>query len=606
MSLLPRGDRVIKYLYDHAILIGIMVIGFLIWATIFDWALTDYLNSDLWRTRGVWLGSGTYDLFGYSVTYQFEGYTDYSFYYVHWGNNMLRGVLPYDSDFGYIVLDGYVNENGAYIFPPFYAYLYAAGIALPVDDWGIGFIIVAFGYLTALPVYGLGKELSGNRHVGEAAALTYLLNPSVLYHTVFAWLNPAPFIFFFFSGFYMLVKGRKHTGTILIVSAALFKRTAWFLGIPLVVYLLVRPTLSKLKDDAKEAQESPKKPLIQTILDYVNLRGFGTSVILVPCFVLAVMFPYLLATPGVLRNLSLAGGGFPLESFTELPGYASPMRLQVLPVAAGFPELAQIMDFIIYYGFLLSFSAILFMGFMFLERRERDRPIYYMRRLLFMTMLLMLCVHLFGPRGVYKYYFTLFAPFFSIFASNKMVTNKDEAVPFSFSMLWLPLLLSLSILLLPRTIYLFCVFLILLGYFLAPQIGAFWNLLNAPGRWFSGALRKRATPVIRYLGKVRETRGPSQSRTLMINGHKLRVEYVGALDQVFQKNKVLRSRVFINGEIVSEKSIRTWCTDEEPLDNLSHKIELDADGEKIPIEIEHTSSVYLGLRVKRDGKEMVH
>ena len=606
MSHLPRGDRIIKYLYDHAPLIVIMVIGFLIWATIFDWAISDYLNSNLWRTRGVWLGSGTQDIFGYSVTYQFEGYTDYSFYYVHWGHNMLRGVMPYDSDFGYIVLDGYVNENGAYMFPPFYAYLYAAGIALPVDDWGIGFIIVAFGYLTALPVYGLGKELSGNRHVGEAAALTYLVNPTVLYHTVFAWLNPAPFIFFFFSGFYMLVKGRKHTGTILIVSAALFKQTAWFLGIPLVVYLLIRPTLNKRKEDAKEESEPPRKPLIQAILDNVDLRGFGTSVILVLSFVLAVMFPFLLATPGVLQNLSLAAGGFPLESFTEVPGYGSPMRLQVLPVAAGFPELAQILDFLVYYGFLLSFSVMLFMGIMFIMRRDRDRPIYYMRRLLFMTMLLMFCVHLLGPRGVYKYYFTLFVPFFSIFASNKMVTSEDESVPFSFSMLWLPILLSLSLLLPPRSIYLFPVLLILLGYFLAPQIGSFWNLLNAPGRWFTGAFRKRASPLTHRLGKVRETRGPSQSRTLSIYGQELRVEYIGALDQVFRKNKVLRSRVFINGELVSEKSIRTWCADEEPLDNLSHKIELDTDEEKIPIVIEHTSSVYLGFRVKRDGKEIAH
>jgi hypothetical protein len=491
-----------------------MIIGFVVWATIFDLAVTDYMNSDLWRTRGVWLGSGTFDLYGYSVTYQLEGYTDYSFYYVHWGNNMLRGVMPYDPNFGYIVLNGYVNENGAYMFPPFYAYLYAFGIALPIGDWGIGLVIVAFGYLTAIPVYGLGKELSGNRHVGEAAALTYFLNPNVLYHTVFAWLNPAPFIFFFFSGFYMLVKGRKHTGTLLIVCAAMFKQTAWFLGIPLVVYLLVRPTRTK----SEEEQNEPKKSLIQSIQDYFTLREFGVSVVLVLSFALAIMFPYLLATPGVLRNLSLAAGGFPLESFTELPGYGSPMRLQVLPVAAGLPELAQIMDFVVYYGFLMTFSVILIMGFMFLERREKERPIYYMRRLLFMTMIIMFCVHLLGPRGVYKYYFTLFAPFFSIFASSKMVTSKEETISFSFSMLWLPILLSLAIIIPPRTVYLFCVILILLGYFLAPQIGAFWKLVKTPGGRILKPIRAKAAPLTNRLRITRYDQELSVTQTARDEG----------------------------------------------------------------------------------------
>ncbi|MHA1907955.1 MAG: hypothetical protein ACW98Y_11715 [Candidatus Thorarchaeota archaeon] len=502
-----RENRIVKFLYEHALLFVILIIGFVIWATLFDLAVTDYMNSELWRTRGVWLGTGTYDLYGYTVSYQLEGYTDYSFYYVHWGNNMLRGVMPYDPDFGSIVLNGYANENGAYMFPPFSAYLYAAGIALPVDDWGIGLLIVIFGYLTALPVYGLGKELSGNRHVGEAAALTYFLNPNVLYHTVFAWTNPAPFIFFFFSGFYMLTKGRKHTGTILIVCAAMFKQTAWFLGIPLVVYLLVRPKQIEVKEKTDTEQKEPRKSILQELLEYVNLPEFGTSVILVLSFALAVMLPFILATPEFLRNLSLAAGGFPLESFTELPGYGSPMRLQVLPVAAGFPELAQIMDLIVYFGILLTFSAVLIMGLMFLMERDRDRPVYYMRRLLFMTMILMLCVHLLGPRGVYKYYFTLFTPFFSIFASTKMVTSEDEKVPFSFSMLWLPILLSLAIILPSRTIYLFCVILILLGYLLAPQIGAFWNLLNSPGRWFMKSLRRKLEPITSRFNNMRESRG---------------------------------------------------------------------------------------------------
>jgi len=352
--------------------------------------------------------------------------------------------------------------------------------------------------------------------------------------------------------------------------------------------------------------QHPKKPLMQSISDYFDLRGFSVSVVLVIAYGIAVLFPFILATPGMFRNLSLAAGGFPLESFTELPGYGSPMRLQVLPVAAGLPELAQIMDFIVYYGFLLTFSTVLIMGLMFMQKREKNRSIYYMRRLLFMTMILMLFVHLLGPRGVYKYYFTLFAPFFSIFASSKMVTSENESVPFSFSMLWLPILLSLSIIIPPRTVYLFCVILIILGYILAPQIGTFWRLLNSPGGWVMKNIKARGEPVSKRLLAIRNSRGPSQSKTFTLGGQEIRIEFIGALDQIFRKIKVLQSRVIINNEIVSENSARIWSEDEEPLSSLTHEIELEIDGSKVPLRIEHLSSIYLGTRVTLDGEIIVH
>lgn len=618
MSTLPKGDQVAKFVYDHIILLAILIIGAAIWVELFNLAVVDYLDSNIWRIRGVWLGTGEFDLFGYTISYQFEGYTDYSFYYVHWGTNMLRGVMPYDNDFGYIVLDGFTNENGAYMFPPFSAYLYAAGMAIPVDNWGIGFIIAIFGYLTALPVYGLGKELSKNRHVGEAAALTYLLNPNVLYHSVFAWLNPAPFIFFFFAGFYMLVRGHKNVGTILIVCAALFKQTAWFLGIPLVVYLLVRPKSKEiveeltvvspdeqqpLEDSTEERVEQAdkkKKPILEATVEYFDIRGFLSSAVMVIIFGLAIMFPFILATPNFLRNLSLAAGGFPLESFTELPGYGSPMRLQVLAVAAGFPELAQFLDFLVYYGFLLSFGVILAMGIMLLERRESDRPLYYMRRLLFLTLLLMLWVHLMGPRGVYKYYFTLFAPFFSIFASSKMVTSTEESVPFSFSMLWLPIAMSLAIVIPQREIYLFCVLLLFIGYLLAYQIGVFWSAITAPIRYLSKFFPSKMPMV----NRIREKRGPRQSRTFSYEGHTLRVEFIGALDQIFRKQKILVSRLFYDNEVVSECRIKAWSEDGEPLESLSHHLVITEGETKVTYEVNHLSTISLDIRLRRNGEDI--
>ncbi|NHJ13612.1 MAG: hypothetical protein EAX95_08035 [Candidatus Thorarchaeota archaeon] len=535
----------IKFIYEYILLIVVLVIGAVVWANIFQTALADYLAAGSWNSRSVWLGGagtgfspGNIDIFGFTIQYQFEGYSDYSFFYVHWGHNLLNGVMPYGDAFGHLEMDGITNNNGLYIFPPLTAVFYAIGILIPVDNWGIGLLITILGYLTALPVYGIARELSNNRHVGEAAALTYLLAPNVLYHTTFLWTNPAPFYFFFFSGFYMLTKGKRHTGTLLIVTAALFKQTAWFLGIPLVVFLLM-----KSRGPSEEYESSEKKPepfpylavgfLIVSAIsilagaiynhpawwlvavvgvigflydrkakvgvlarEYLDLWEFAISVIVVVIFAGVILLPFVIAQPQtILIHLRLAMGGFPLESFTKPPPYTSPIRFQVLPVMAGLPTLAELVDTLVFSGALLVLGVLVIAGLMFLEpKREGESKIYF-RRLLFLTMLMMLWVNLMGPRGVYKYYFTLMAPFFSIFSSASMASSTEEEVGFSISMIWVPILFSLMILIPVRNVYLAYVLLILLIYIFVEQVGDLWHYLTAPGRW----LRKRISPRMAFL-----------------------------------------------------------------------------------------------------------
>ncbi|MFX0107401.1 MAG: hypothetical protein ACFE7R_03890, partial [Candidatus Hodarchaeota archaeon] len=499
------GRRLAQFIVEYGLFIVILVLGLYIWSAVFSAAVTDYLGEELWRSRNVWLGPGvrpgefTFEIFGvsYTVLYQFEGYTDYTFYYVHWGHNILNGVMPYSGEFGYILLDGVTNNNGAYIFPPLTAIFYGIGIMIPVDNWGIGFLLAAFGYLTVFPVYGLGRELSNNRQVGEVAALTYLITPNVLYHIGFLWTNPSPFIFFFFSGFYMLVKGKRHTGTLLIVVAALFKQTAWFLGIPLVVFLLMKPRpMPEDKDAHPNSEEQPEsketkntedestsvvdvlndnlKKLYGYLTTYFDFKGFLVSVIVVIIFIGAIMYPFIVAQPDFWNFMRLAMGGWRLDSYTEAPPYGMPIRLQVLPVVYGMPALAEILDVIVYSGGLLVMGVIVFWGLMVMEPKYEGKSKVYLRRLLFFAMLMMLWVNLTGPRGVFKYYFVLFAPFFSIFSSANMATSTEDRIPFSYSMFWMPLTFSLLILVPVREVYLMYVILIFVGYLLAKPIGEFW------------------------------------------------------------------------------------------------------------------------------------
>ncbi|MFW9957928.1 MAG: hypothetical protein ACFFCT_07655 [Candidatus Odinarchaeota archaeon] len=527
--LLKWGRRLSRFLGEYRYLLAVMLIGFVVWSVVFNIALVDYLNTSFWNSRTSWLGPfpdpGEFELFGYTVLYQFEGFSDYSFYYVHWGHNLLNGVMPYSNGFGYLEMDGIVNENGAYMFPPLTAYLYAAGIALEgiigPGNWGIGLLFSIFGYSTTLPVYGIARELSKNPRVGEIAALTYTLNPLVLYHIDYLWLNPAPFYFFFFTGFYALVKGRKHIATILIVSAALFKQTAWFLGIPLVAYLLVRPRERKEKDSEKNTQssenganeeKSKRKSLAREfdfLFEYFDFRGFAVSIVVALSYVGAIMLPFILARLDFLRFWSLALGSFSFDgNYVDPIPYNVPIRLPVLPIMYNMPEFAEFLDMVIVSSGPFFFGIVVYAGLMLLLDKYKGEEQTYLRRILFLTMLLMLWTNLTGSRGAFKYYFTMFGPFFSIFSSARMIRGKGEHVPFSLSMIWMPVLFSLLILIPDRNFYFGYVILIFVFYSLSSLFDRLYHEIKRPFGFLKsivGSIIHLRLGTIHYQGRLSQS-----------------------------------------------------------------------------------------------------
>ncbi|MHA1614915.1 MAG: hypothetical protein ACTSYJ_08730 [Candidatus Thorarchaeota archaeon] len=513
--LLRIGRRQAQFISEYRYLIAVMLIGFIIWTVVFNIALVDYLNSSRWNTRAAWMGPlpgpADFDFFGYTIPYQLEGYSDYSFYYVHWGHNVLNGVLPYSPEFGYLLMDGTVNENGLYIFPPLTAYLYGAGIWLETiigpGNWGIGLLLASFGYLTALPVYGIAKELSKNPRVGEIAALTYLLNPLVLYHIDYLWLNPSAFYFFFFAGFYALLKKKKHIGTILIVTAALFKQTAWFLGIPLVIFLIMRSREPQEaipnKDDSYESDSIPeiedvsvddasKSNRFSFMTDYFDFRSFAVSVVVALSFAGVVMLPTLIAEPHFWDYWRLAMGYFSFDgNYVDVPSYGVPMTLPVIPIVAGMPDLAALLDSLLITSVPLIFGVVVITGVMVLLDKREGKEHIFLRQILFLTMLLMLWVSLTGPRGVFKYYFVMFGPFFSIFASGRMICSKDDHVPVSLSMFLMPFAFTLLILIPERNTYLLYVVLIFILYILSPLINRLYDLVKRPFRFMKNLASRR-------------------------------------------------------------------------------------------------------------------
>ena len=155
-----------------------------------------------------------------------------------------------------------------------------------------------------------------------------------------------------------------------------------------------------------------------------------------------------------------------------------------------------------------------------LDKMEGEEHIF-MRRILFFTMLLMLWVSLAGPRGVFKYYFAMFGPFFSIFASGRMIsgrkpgTGTNDKVPVSLSMFLMPFAFTLLILIPERNTYLLYVILILALYILAPLFNRLNDIVKRPFGYLKRLVSKRIQIDIETI-KISE---PAPSRKIRILEH---------------------------------------------------------------------------------------
>ncbi|MGQ4910787.1 MAG: hypothetical protein ACP6KW_01325 [Candidatus Thorarchaeota archaeon] len=474
----------------HLVLIVILVVGGVVWNLVFTQATIDFLQGGARPFRASWIGIGDFNLFGLTIHYDFEGWSDYDYYYLSWGENFLNGIMPYTDEFNSIVIDSTKFET-PYFLPPLFVYLCAAGTYLSSSPFGVGFLITAFGFLTAVPVYGSAAALSNNPRVGHIAALTYLFNPVVLYYTAYQWLNPAPFVFFMMLSFNLLITRHRTSGVLAMAASALMKQIAFFLAIPMVAYLIKRPP--RPDDDGPVMDE--KGRLVSDSLDIRSLIKASVQVLL---FVGALSYPYLLDPSNYLYYILQRPGATLLEDVTVLPDTNLPVTFVVLFILVGAPEwLAQLVNLATFYSVLLIVGVCAALLLMLFEVKDDRDLAGYWRRMLFYTLLLLLWVHLFSPRGIYKYYCVALIPLFCILSTHSMLTKGTEKVQPSLFMVINPFLISIAIMLPSRYVYLSLLLIIMLSYILHKQFAIVHGLLNRASRQLVGRLRAGITGAIR-------------------------------------------------------------------------------------------------------------
>jgi hypothetical protein len=484
-------------------LVLILITAAIVWIWIFNIAAIDFVSDGARPFRAVWNGTGEIELFGFTIHFNFEGWADHDYFYHNWAEQFLSGELPYTPEFDTITI-GSQTWNVPYFFPPLYLYICVIGKILQ-PDIGIGIVLCVFGFLTALPVYGIGKHLSGNKQVGELAAATYLFNPIVLYYITFEWLNPAPFVFFAMLSFYLLMKDHRIAGAIAMTMSALFKQTAFFFALPLLAYLLRKPPRANLDDTEQTDDEDDNEERDD---DKIDLAGFAKIALIVLLYAGLVSFPYLLDPANYVFQIFQRAGSTRLTDFTNIPPGNAPITVAVIFVVLGmnvqgtpydwltpsFQWLAQSIDLLTYYSITLILGMVLVFVLMLVEPKDDRKLRAYWRRLIYLTLLLMLWVHIFSPRGIYKYYTVVLVPFFSILSVSAMCKRETEQVEMSFPMLILPFLLAIAIMIPDRNVYLVYLILMTLGYVLHKAFSDTYNMVAKPIRVLFERLRSSRIP----------------------------------------------------------------------------------------------------------------
>ncbi len=461
------SNRCKLFIQSYSVLLIILIIAAVVWILVFSRATSDYL------TQSNWNGTGQFNIFGFTIHVQFEGWSDYAYYYQTWGDRFLSGYTPYTSTFDNVGPDQYVP----YFFPPLYVYLCALGNSLPIDPFGTAVLICLFGYATAFPIYGIATYLSHNKRVGEIAVATYLLNPLILFHTVYEWLNPAPFVFFMMMSFYLLMKQRRLAGTLSMVTAALFKQTAFFLALPLIAYLIKNPP-SKNPDEQTENHPEGDDLIVG---DQLDVRGLLKMVLIVVVYVVIFSFPYILDFGNYIFYIFMKPGMVLLNDVTVLPASNSPVPFTTLFILIGAPEpLTQFINLATAYsGFLLIGILITLVPMLLEVKDDKNLPSYW-RRILFLSLLLLLSIHIFSPRGIYKYYCVALIPFLSIVSCERMIARGTHKTKASLSMIINPILITMLILIPHRFVYLGLLILVMFGYIFYKEFGLVYSIVSEP------------------------------------------------------------------------------------------------------------------------------
>ncbi len=244
-------------------------------------------------------------------------------------------------------------------------------------------------------IYLIIKEVVKGKHsqiVAIVGGLLMAISPiNVIYEGVY-WFNLQPVTLFTLITFYFIIKKRWWQAFVWLALAFLAKQNAIFLILPLFLFML----------GEKIREKGLRKSLIESFANVGIFLGV--------CFVFSI--PWIFLTKDYIPLLFSLGGNIEFTTTIYEPAFTQSIRfswaIYVLGIEGWF---AKIIAFGINSMLLMITSAIaISIVFFFRSYKNKLDNIEFFE----LTSIYTVIVHIFMPRGVFKFYSAYYAPIITI------------------------------------------------------------------------------------------------------------------------------------------------------------------------------------------------
>ncbi|MFW9987959.1 MAG: hypothetical protein ACFFC3_04830 [Candidatus Odinarchaeota archaeon] len=327
--------------------------------------------------------------FGHPIMYYLtiEMYSDYQTWYMGWSVPFKEGIWLYS------------NEMIGYIYGPLYLLTIGPFSYFP-HAWGMGIPLCLFGIGTGLLVYKIMYKLTKNEKMATIATLIYFLNPFTLLYSSFTWLNPSIYTFFVVLSFYFLLNNRNAYSLLSMGIATMYKQFAVIFFPLILIYLLRKNNQIKLINKFKNTVK-----FICLYCSPILLISLPFLIYDYQLYLDRVFFNNTMFSPEQLNWVVYhLGVGVKLMDPILLLGGANNFTLVINYLVAYYIPL----------GVSFGLIYISFLRFKYNKNNKTSSNELFIR-MLYLSIFLIIIVQIFYPRGSYKFYLILLAPFVSMF-----------------------------------------------------------------------------------------------------------------------------------------------------------------------------------------------
>jgi hypothetical protein len=326
-----------------------------------------------------------------------ELYQDFKFFYMEWISEFKNGFWPYSQP--------YFN----YIYGPLFILTIGGASYLPFPPWSGAIPIFLSTLGTGVLIFLIVYKITSNEKKSIISMIVYFLNPFTIFYSSYLWLNPTIFVFFILLSFYLLLNDKRNFAMVSLGIATMLKQFT-IVFFPLFLILLVKQV---------QIQKENRQTLFDQIKGLIKYASIYIIVILLIStpFLIVDFNTYYYSYFQMHTNYSVDY----VNTLTYYLGY--PVRFNDFFLFVGAPNfftlpIAYLLTYFIPLGVCLLIIFIKYLKFKVdvqvdcdLIKLKQDLVV----KAIFLSIFLVISLHIFFPRGSYKFYLILLTPFISIF-----------------------------------------------------------------------------------------------------------------------------------------------------------------------------------------------